>query len=80
MQIVGERLRALREGLKMTQAQVKEMLGVPQTSVFRYENGTYTPTAEGLLWYADYFDVSLDYIFGGTTSREERSINMNRGY
>lgn len=38
MQIVGERLRALREAMKMTQSQVGELLGVPQTSVFRYEN------------------------------------------
>lgn len=70
MQMVGERLRALREAMKMTQSQVGELLGVPQTSVFRYENGTHTPTAEGLLWYADYFDVSLDYIFGRTDKPE----------
>ena len=70
MQIVGERLRALREAMKMTQSQVGELLGVPQTSVFRYENGTHTPTAEGLLRYADYFDVSLDYIFGRTDKPE----------
>ena len=70
MQIVGERLRALREGMKMTQAQVGELIGVPQTSVLRYESGLHTPTAEKLLWYADYFDVSLDYIFGRTDKPE----------
>ena len=46
MQIVGERLRALREGMKLSQMKIAEMLGVPQTSVARYENGSYTPTAE----------------------------------
>ncbi len=70
MQIIGERLRALRKGMKLSQMKVAEMLGVPQTSVARYENGSYTPTAEGLLWYADYFDVSLDYIFGRTDKPE----------
>ena len=42
MQIVGERLRALREGMKLSQMKVAEMLGVPQTSIARYENGSYT--------------------------------------
>ena len=66
MQIVGERLRALRESLKLSQVKMAEMIGCPQSSVYRYETGRYTPTAEVLVWYADYFDVSLDYIFGRT--------------
>ncbi len=66
MQILGERLRTLREGMKLSQQKVADMIGCPQTSIYRYENGTYTPPAETLLWYADYFDVSLDYIFGRT--------------
>ncbi|MBQ9467429.1 MAG: helix-turn-helix transcriptional regulator [Clostridia bacterium] len=64
MRILGERLRKLREGLNMTQVQIGEILGIPQTGIHRYENGSYTPMAETLVWYADYFDVSLDYIFG----------------
>ena len=66
MQILGERLKALREGMKLSQQKVADMIGCPQTSIYRYENGTYTPSAEALLWYADYFDVSMDYIFGRT--------------
>lgn len=66
MQIVGTRLRALRESLKLSQVKMAEMIGCPQSSVYRYETGRYTPTAEVLVWYADYFDVSLDYIFGRT--------------
>ena len=66
MQLLGECLHKLREGLNMTQVQIGEILGIPQTSIHSYENGSYTPTAETLVWYADYFDVSLDYIFGRT--------------
>ena len=66
MQILGERLKALREGMKLSQQKVADMIGCPQTSIYRYENGTYTPSAEALLWYADYFDVSLEYILGRT--------------
>ena len=44
MQLLGERLRMLREGLNMTQYQVGEILGIPQTSIHRYEIGAYTLT------------------------------------
>ena len=43
-----------------------ELLGLKQSSINRYEQGTATPTAENLRKYADYFDVSMDYIFGRT--------------
>lgn len=66
MGIVGERLRALREGVKLSQAKIAAIVGTSQVSINRYENGTGTPPLKVLLWYADYFDVSLDYIFGRT--------------
>ncbi|MCD8331430.1 MAG: helix-turn-helix domain-containing protein [Oscillospiraceae bacterium] len=39
------------------------MIGSTQSSINRYENGQATPTVELLRKYADYFDVSMDYIF-----------------
>ena len=66
MQIVGQRLRALRTGMKLTQVQMAEYIGMVQSSVNRYEAGESEPSFEILLKYADYFDVSLDYIFGRT--------------
>ena len=72
MQIIGERLKTLRESMKLSQQKVADMIGCPQTSVYRYETGNYTPSAETLLWYADYFDVSLDYLFGRCDEPEGR--------
>ncbi len=66
MQIIGERLRTLRENMKLSQQKIANMTGCPQTSIHRYETGRSTPSAKTLLWYADYFDVSMDYIFGRT--------------
>lgn len=67
--IVGERLKALREGVHLSQAKLAAMFeGVDQPSVYRYENGTTFPSFNVLIQYADYFDVSLDYIFGRTDS------------
>ena len=65
--IVGERLKALREGVHLSQAKLAAMFeGVDQPSIYRYENGTTFPSFNVLIQYADYFDVSLDYIFGRT--------------
>lgn len=60
---MGFRLRALRESTGLSQAKFAEIIGSTQSSVNRYENGLATPTVEMLRKYADYFDVSMDYIF-----------------
>lgn len=68
MSMVGSRLRTLREGLGLSQKQVAEMLEATQSGIYRYETGKAEAPYKTLLWYADYFDVSLDYIFGRTDS------------
>ena len=65
--IVGERLKVLREGVHLSQAKLASIfVGVDQPSIYRYENGSTFPSFNVLIQYADYFDVSLDYIFGRT--------------
>ena len=66
VKIIGERLRTLREGVKLSQTKLGEMVGTSQANIGRYETDICTPPAETFLWYADYFDVSLDWIYGRT--------------
>lgn len=66
MEIVGQRLRVLRESVKLSQNKLAGMIGIRQSSINRYENGQSVPSIQTLRWYADYFDVSMDYIFGRT--------------
>ena len=61
---IGERLRTLRDGISLSQVKLAELLGITQSSLNRYENGQSTPTVELFRKYADFFDVSMDYIFG----------------
>ena len=63
MKQIGERLRTLRNSLSLSQAKLAELLGITQSSLNRYENGQSTPTVELFRKYADFFDVSMDYIF-----------------
>ena len=66
MKEVGKRLKALRESIGISQVKMAEAIGSTQSSVNRYENGQSSPSVELLRRYADYFDVSMDYIFGRT--------------
>lgn len=66
MKEVGKRLKALREGVGVSQVKLAEALGSTQSSINRHENGQSTPSVELFRRYADYFDVSLDYLFART--------------
>ena len=63
--VIGQRLRELRKSVKLSQMKLCKLNGnISQSALNRYENGITEVSNEVLLWYADYFDVSLDYIFG----------------
>ncbi|MBR1677785.1 MAG: helix-turn-helix transcriptional regulator [Clostridia bacterium] len=65
--VVSKRLTELREGVRLSQAKLAaEFEGVDQPAIFRYENALSFPPYKVLMQYADFFDVSLDYIFGRT--------------
>lgn len=63
MEQIGKRLRGLREGVRLTQVQMAGILGVQQSRINRYETGQSTPSPEVFIKYADYFDVSMDYLY-----------------
>ena len=63
MKELGKRLRVLRESVALSQAKLAPELGTTQSSINRYENGQAAPPIDLLRKYADYFDVSMDYIF-----------------
>ena len=74
---VGERLKSLREGSGLSQTKIGAFNGINQSNLARYELGKASPPLQLLLWYADYFDVSLDYIFGRTDTPQGKLYNYN---
>ena len=76
--IVGARLKVLREGVHLSQAKLAaQFKNVDQPAIFRYERGYAFPPYHVLMQYADYFDVSLDYIFGRTDAPQGK-LYQNR--
>ena len=61
---VGTRLRVLRKDAGLTQAQLAALAGTNQAAINRYETDRAAAPYRILVWYATYFNVSLDYIFG----------------
>lgn len=62
----GGRIKALRCGKKLNQKAVASQLGLSQTTIANYENGSRFPNDVRLVRLADYFQVSLDYLLGRT--------------
>jgi transcriptional regulator with XRE-family HTH domain len=50
--------------MKLSQLKLSKLLGISQTAVNRYEHGETAINANALIKYADFFDVSADYLLG----------------
>ena len=64
------RLKELRESRGISQVRLAIELDLNQNSISRYESGAREADYKTLLAIADYFDVSLDYLFGRTDRQE----------
>ena len=58
------RLKKLRKSRKISQLKIALDLNMNQNSISRYENGEREADYETLIKFADYFNVSLDYLLG----------------
>lgn len=75
MDTVGSRLKVLRNSTSLSQKSLAEKAGVAQSAINRYENDQSELGYKTLLWYADYFDVSLDYIFCRTDNPQGKQYD-----
>jgi transcriptional regulator with XRE-family HTH domain len=64
------RLKELREQRHISQVFLGMELGMSQNTISRYETGAREADYETLLAFADYFNVSVDYLLGRTDNPE----------
>ena len=64
------RLKALREKRGISQLKLAMDLGMNQNSISRYENGKHQADYKTLVAFADYFNVSIDYLLERTDNPE----------
>ena len=66
----SERIKELRKERGLKQREMAEVCGIKLRGYQCYEYGVGYPEVLGLLFLADYFDVSLDYLMGRTDKRD----------
>lgn len=69
--VLIKRLIDLRESTDMTQLELARQLGFDKSTMSRIEKGTRNITSDELLRFADYFNVSMDYLFGRDNSAHD---------
>ena len=62
MNEIGQRMRELRETSRLSQMEIARLCGTNQTTIARMEAGKTAPSVKILVWWADYFNVSMDYL------------------
>lgn len=60
----------LREEANLTQKQFADTVKIPNSTINRYETGIRVPDYDTLIMFADFFEVSVDYLLGRTEKRE----------
>lgn len=60
----GKKLKELRIEKNLNQESLSKMLGATKATVSRWESGEFEPDFMTLEKLADYFEVTVDYLFG----------------
>ena len=68
---MGDRLRELRLQRKISQEEVARHICITRSAYSHYEINNRQPVYETLIKLAAFFDVSLDYMIGGTQPRPQ---------
>lgn len=76
MSSFGEILKKLREKNKLKQEDLAELIGSTKSTISQYETGKREPDLDKLILFADYFNVTTDYLLGRTA----KINNNNKTY
>lgn len=67
---IGDKLKTLRKGRKLTQDQIADHFGISRGAVSNYEIGRRKPSITELQAFAEFYGVPLDY-FGESSQKDE---------
>ena len=70
----GNRLRKLRKEKNMTQEELAKLINSTKANISKYETGKVEPNIETIRFFADYFDVSVDYLLDKTNVRRQHDV------
>lgn len=62
MNLIGQRIKELRESSHLSQADISKICSISQATIAKTETGKTAPSVKLLLALADHFDISMDYL------------------
>jgi DNA-binding XRE family transcriptional regulator len=77
---ISEKIKGLRDGVKMTQTQLASLCGVSEASIKNAESGRHAPSLDTVVAIGKTFNVSIDWLVNEgyeSTGDEELRIRLN---
>lgn len=65
----NERFKSERKNKNLTQKELADVFNTDKSTISKYENGHNKPDIDVLIKYADFFEVSIDYLLGRTEAK-----------
>lgn len=76
--IIGERIKELREQAGENQEELGKMIFSSQTAISHYENGRIKPNVDTIAAIAKHYNVSADYLLGLTDKKAKTPCDLCR--
>lgn len=73
----GNRIKELREEKNLKQEQLAKILSISTSAIGMYERDAREPNDELTLKFANFFNVSTDYLLGKTNTRNYPDIQLD---
>jgi transcriptional regulator with XRE-family HTH domain len=70
----GKRLKELREKAELNQTELGKYFGLDRATISRYENSNREPNPEMIIKFANFFNVSSDYLLGLTDDPTDPNV------
>lgn len=78
--ILAARLKGLREKTNRTQKEIAKLFGLTNYQLSRYESGISNPDPDLIKRFADYYDVTTDYLLGRSNNPESNISNEDKEF
>ena len=78
---IGDKLKKLRSSTELSQEELAKKLQTSRSSIGMIESNARKPTTDTLMKYAEFFDVSVDYLLGTPNDTVEmlgQAVTMNK--
>ena len=73
-----KRLKQLRKEANLTQKEIASKLGISQPTYAQWELGRTKPKGETVEKFANFFNVSADYLLGNTDTKNPNELDLEK--